>query len=135
MTRWTSAQYRAHQSKALDKKNARQPKAPKAKSKTAHLFARLCEVSGLPAPVPEYRFHPARKWRIDYYFEANGRRVALEVEGGVWSNGRHTRGSGFLRDMEKYNAISAAGIILLRTTPKELMTNQTIELVERTLYR
>lgn len=133
MTRWTSSQLRAHQIKALDKKTARQPKAPKAKDKTALLFTRLCEVSGLPDPVPEYRFHPTRKWRIDYLFEANGRRVALEVEGGVWTGGRHTTGKGFMGDMEKYNAISTAGIVLLRTTPDRLMTAETIELVKQAL--
>lgn len=132
MTRWTSAQLRAHQSKALDKKTARQPKAPKAKDKTAHLFARLCEASGLPAPIPEYKFHATRKWRIDYYFEINGKRIALEVEGGVWTGGRHTTGKGFMGDMEKYNAISAAGIVLLRTTPDRLMTIETINLIKST---
>jgi anti-sigma factor RsiW len=133
MTRWTSAQYRAHQSKALDKKAARQRQAPKAKDKTALLFARLCEVSGLPAPIPEYRFHATRKWRIDYYFERNGKRVALEVEGGVWTGGRHTTGKGFMGDMEKYNAISTAGIVLLRTTPDRLMTIETINLIKATI--
>lgn len=133
MTRWTSAQLRAHQSKALDKKTDRHPKAPKAKDKTALLFTRLCEVSGLPIPVAEYRFHATRKWRIDYYFERNGKRVALEVEGGVWTGGRHTTGKGFMGDMEKYNAISTAGIVLLRTTPDRLMTAETIEMIKQAL--
>ena len=132
MTRWTASQYRAFKSAALDKKTARQPKAPKAKDKTALLFARLCEASGLPAPIPEYKFHATRKWRIDYYFEINGKRIALEVEGGVWTGGRHTTGKGFMADMEKYNAISAAGIVLLRTTPDRLMTAETIELLKKT---
>lgn len=130
--RWTSTQLRAHQGRRLDEKAKRQ-KTPKAKDKTAHLFLRLCEAFGLPEPVPEYRFHPTRKWRIDWYFEANGRRVALEVEGGVWTQGRHTRGSGFVKDMEKYNAISAAGIALLRVTPERLLKTETLELVKRTL--
>lgn len=64
--------------------------------------------------VREYQFDKAnkRKWRIDYYLpELN---LAIEVEGGVWSNGRHVRGKGFLKDMDKYNAITVAGIKLLR---------------------
>lgn len=130
--RWTSEQLRAHQGRRLGEKAKRQ-KAPKAKDKTALLFLRLCEAFGLPEPVSEYRFHPTRKWRIDWYFEANGRRVALEVEGGVWTQGRHTRGSGFVKDMEKYNAISAAGIALLRVTPERLLKTETLELVKRTL--
>ena len=131
--RWTSADLKRFQGRKLEAKIKRQPK-PKAADKTALLFTRLCEACGLPAPVPEYRFHPARKWRIDYYFEANGRRVALEVEGGIWTQGRHTRGSGFIKDMEKYNAITAAGIMLLRVTPAELMNIETLNLIKKTLW-
>jgi len=64
--------------------------------------------------VREYQFDKAnkRKWRNDYYLpELN---LAIEVEGGVWSNGRHTRGRGYLNDMDKYNAVTMAGIRLLR---------------------
>ena len=25
-----------------------------------------CYEAGLPVPIPEYRFHPTRKWRFDY---------------------------------------------------------------------
>ena len=131
--RWTSADLKRFQGRNLEAKVKRQPK-PKAADKMALLFTRLCEACGLPAPVPEYRFHPARKWRIDYYFETNGRRVALEVEGGIWTNGRHTRGSGFRKDMEKYNALTAAGIMLLRVTPAELMNIETLNLIKKTLW-
>lgn len=131
--RWTSADLKRFQGRKLEAKIKRQPK-PKAADKTALLFTRLCEACGLPAPMPEYRFHPIRKWRIDYYFEANGRRVALEVEGGVWRGGRHTNPAGFLRDMEKYNALTAAGIMLLRVTPAELMNIETLNLIKKTLW-
>lgn len=73
-------------------------------------------------------------WRIDWYFEANDRKVALEVEGGVFTGGRHTRATGFMGDMEKYNAMAVRGILLLRTTPDKLLTTQTIELVKQALY-
>lgn len=129
--RWTTAQLREHRARLIDRQAARQKRI--ATTDKVDLFCRLCEISGLPEPVREYRFHDRRKWRIDYYFETNGKRVALEVEGGVWTRGRHTRGVGFLGDMEKYNAISAAGIILLRTTPDKLMTDQTIQLLKSAL--
>ena len=47
-------------------------------------------------------------------------RVAVEVEGGVWSKtpGRHTRGAGFEADCEKYNAAAAAGWRVARVTTK-----------------
>lgn len=73
---------------------------------------------GLPDPTPEYRFHPKRKWRFDYAWLSY--RVAVEIEGGIWTGGRHTRGLGFMKDMEKYNAAAALGWRIFRFTPKEL---------------
>lgn len=62
----------------------------------------------------EARFDSKRRWRIDFLIGD----LAVEVEGGVWSGGRHTRGSGFLGDMEKYNALTMAGYRILRFTPQ-----------------
>lgn len=97
---------------------------------TKKIFLELCKQSGLPEPTPEFRFDPERKWRADYYFEANGKKVALEVEGGVHSNGRHVRPKGFLADAEKYNSLTLHSIYLLRVTPKELLTLKTIEMLK-----
>jgi very-short-patch-repair endonuclease len=94
-------------------------------------FLALCASRGLPEPTPEYRFHATRRWRLDYAFVAE--RVAVEVEGGVWTSGRHTRGSGFLRDIEKYNQLAAAGWRLLRCTPDTLCTHEMVALVRQTL--
>jgi hypothetical protein len=62
--------------------------------------------------VKEYKFCKERKWKIDYYLPDLN--AAIEVEGGVWSGGRHVNPRGFLNDMEKYNAITMAKIQLLR---------------------
>jgi hypothetical protein len=40
--------------------------------------------------------------------------VAVEIEGGVWSGGRHVRPKGFESDIEKYNAATFAGWRLYR---------------------
>jgi len=89
----------------------------------AGLFKAWCRVEGLPAPTPEYRFHDTRKWRFDYAWPK--RMVALEVEGGVWMRGRHTRGSGFVKDMEKYNQAALMGWTVLRVQPGELCSLET----------
>jgi very-short-patch-repair endonuclease len=68
--------------------------------------------------VQEYKFYPTRRWRIDYAFVKE--KIAIEIEGGVWSNGRHVRGNGFLGDMEKYNTLTEAGWRLLRYTPRNI---------------
>ena len=83
---------------------------------------------GLPAPETEYKFHPERKWRYDYAWP--DAKVALEVEGGVWSGGRHTSARGFLKDMEKYNAAAALGWKVLRTTPGDLLRLATVKMVK-----
>lgn len=77
----------------------------------------------------EYRFHPERKWRFDYAIPAI--RLAIEVEGGVWTGGRHTSSKGFLGDMEKYNEAALLGWCLIRTTPDQLLTSKTIDLIKR----
>lgn len=83
-------------------------------------FARICVMAGLPAPEAEYRFHPTRRWRFDWAFP--DQKVALEIEGGVWTGGRHTRGAGYVRDIEKYNHATLAGWRVLRVTPGQLWT-------------
>lgn len=79
--------------------------------------------------VREYYFHPVREWRFDYCIPFAG--IAIEVEGGAWSNGRHTRGKGFIGDMEKYNEATCLGWRLLRVTPSDLMTLKTIEYIKK----
>jgi very-short-patch-repair endonuclease len=71
---------------------------------------------GLTDWQPEYRFDPSRRWRADFAF-CNARLIA-EVEGGHWSGGRHTRGAGFEKDCEKYNAATQQNWALLRFTTK-----------------
>jgi hypothetical protein len=62
--------------------------------------------------VKEHKFCKERKWLIDYYLPDLN--AAIEVEGGVWSAGRHVNPRGFLNDIDKYNAITMAKIQLLR---------------------
>ena len=61
----------------------------------------------LPKPEREFRFHPTRRWRFDFAWPHF--RVAMEVEGATWTGGRHTRGSGFEKDCEKYGAAILSG--------------------------
>lgn len=90
-------------------------------------FLTWLKVRGLPAPIPEYRFHPTRKWRFDYCWVAQ--KVALEVEGGVWVRGRHSRGAGMIGDMEKYNRATVLGWRVLRTTPQTLKSRETLQML------
>ena len=64
--------------------------------------------------VREYRFSPDRKFRFD--FAIPERMIAIEVEGGIWSGGRHTTPQGFQRDIIKYNLAVCSGWKVLRFT-------------------
>lgn len=81
--------------------------------------------------VREHIFHDKRRWRFDYAIPQY--RIALEVEGGVWTGGRHTSPKGFLGDMEKYNTATLLGWRVFRTTPQDLNTNTTIELLQQAI--
>lgn len=67
----------------------------------------------------EHKFADGRRFRFDYYHLAG---VAIELEGGVWTRGRHTRPSGFLNDMEKYNLASSLGILVFRVPSHDIST-------------
>lgn len=95
------------------------------------VFPALCRNHGLPEPVPELRFAPPRRWRFDYAWP--DRLLALEVEGGAWVRGRHTRGAGYIADMEKYSEAAARGWRILRVTPDQLCTADTLALIERAI--
>jgi hypothetical protein len=58
-------------------------------------------------PVAEHRFAPPRRWRFDWAWP--DLLIAVEINGGVWSRGRHVRGKGYLADLEKINAAQALG--------------------------
>lgn len=103
--------------------------------RTGVSFDRLCELSGFPKPLAEYRFDEigTRKWRWDWAFVSQ--RVALEVEGGVFQRGggRHVRGAGFRADLEKYSEGAAQGWLLIRVLPEQLESATTFDWIRRAL--
>ena len=60
-----------------------------------------------PEPVAEYRFAPPRRFRLDFAWVPQ--RVGVELQGGTFTQGRHTRGTGYERDCEKHNLLQSAG--------------------------
>ena len=96
------------------------------------VFLAMLRDAGIKPPVTEHRFDAVRRWRMDYAWP--DLKIALEVEGGIWSRGRHTRGAGFLKDCEKYNEAAIAGWTVLRTTPSALCSAETISMIKRAAY-
>lgn len=72
---------------------------------------------GGPALLAEHRFHPTRRWRFDRAHLPT--KTAIELEGGIWIQGRHTRGQGFENDTEKYNTAQLLGWTVFRLTKVE----------------
>lgn len=61
-------------------------------------------VEGIPFER-EVRLVPDRRWRWDFVVQD----LAIEVQGGIWTRGGHSRGAGQERDFEKSNAAVKAG--------------------------
>lgn len=76
----------------------------------------------------EYKFHPERNWRADFLI--TGTKILVEVEGGIWSGGRHTRAKGYLGDMEKYNAAAILGFKVLRFDTQQVKSGLAIKQIE-----
>jgi hypothetical protein len=49
-------------------------------------------------------------------------KTAIELEGGIWIQGRHTRARGFQNDAEKYNTAQLLGWTVFRLTKIEAET-------------
>ncbi len=108
------------------RKAQKPPKPPK-----TDMFTAICKSDLKIEVVKEYLFHPTRKWRFDYAIPSH--KIALEVEGGVWTGGRHTRPQGFLGDIEKYNAGTLLGWRIFRVTPDELCRTKTLNLLKQAI--
>lgn len=90
---------------------------------TQRPYCRACE------SWHEYRHD--RNWRVDFAWP--DRRLIVEVEGGVYTGGRHTRPSGFVKDIEKYNALTEAGWKVLRFSRREVKSGEALNVIERVL--
>ena len=55
----------------------------------------------------EYRFIPPRRFRFD--FACPDSKVAIECQGGIWTQGRHSRGSGLMSEYEKLSLAASQG--------------------------
>lgn len=96
------------------------PKAPKHPdgSVLERKFAAAWRMAGGPEPVREHRFAAGRRFRFDFCWP--DKMVAVELEGGIWTGGGHTRGAGYRENCEKYNLAAIQGWRVLRYTVNDL---------------
>lgn len=107
----------------------RKQHAPKPLTGSSLIFFGTLDALSIPRPHREYLFHDTRDWRMDYAWPEQ--KIALEVEGGVFTGGRHTRGVGFMNDMEKYNAAAVMGWRIIRVVPTQLCKTETIQMLKK----
>ena len=80
--------------------------------------------------TPEYKFHPERKWRFDFLL-AKG--IAVEIQGGGWVHGRHSRATGMENDYEKNNEAVLLGYRILYFSTGQVKDGTAIETIKRAL--
>lgn len=96
-------------------------------------FAFHCKCHGLE-PIREYRFALAdlgRNFRADFAWPEQ--KILVEIEGGTWSNGRHSRGSGFEADCDKYNSAGLLGYRVFRFTTGMVASGVAIDTIRKAL--
>ncbi len=103
--------------------------------------------------TPEYKFHPDRKWRIDWALVKV--KLAIELNGGVHARavrcnhcgsavtrtlntgavvsvregGRHNSAGGYVKDLEKLNALCIAGWRVLQFTSETIISGDAVSQV------
>lgn len=119
-------------------------KREQAKAKREKLEAALWQQIKAECPLEalgcerQFKFHPKRKWALDFAFPVmteDGLKpwIAVEVDGGTWTGGRHTRGAGYAADCEKLNEAACLGWTVLRVTGDHIKSGQAIDWIRRVL--
>lgn len=118
-------------SSGIDRAPKPKPKRKQLPSYNAQVVTSYFQSEGLPAPVFEFVFAPPRKWRFDLALPEH--KLAIEVQGGLFSGGAHVRGGHLLLEFEKINAASADGWRIIYRTPDNLCMLETVNLIKRAI--
>jgi very-short-patch-repair endonuclease len=93
----------------------------------------LIRAEGLPEPEREYMFAKSigRRWRLDFAYPE--KRIGIEVQGGIYVRGAHSRGTGLERDYEKYNQAQVLGWDVYQFSRKMIESGEAIETIRKAL--
>lgn len=120
---------------ALTFKGLKNKLAKEQAERTAAKFVAWCKDVGLPEPVLEYKLHKAdtTRWPFLFDFAWPKVRIALEMEGGIYTRGAHGSVTGILRDIRKYNRAASQGWLVLRCQPSNMFKRETLALIQETM--
>lgn len=109
---------------AVERKPAKCPRLPTINvGEEGFLFQ--CRLLGIAEPQRNWRFHETRRWEIDFAWPEL--RIGVEIQGGVWSGGKHGRGAGIVKDMQKHNALLDLKWRVWLYTPGEVLRGEALQ--------
>lgn len=110
----------------------KQPRKPVgAESELEAILENRLERAGLPLGETQVPVIPNRRWRFDRAWREQ--MVAVEVQGGIWSGGRHARGSGIAKECEKFSTAAAIGWRILPVTRDMIEDGRAVALIRQAL--
>ena len=83
--------------------------------------------------LEEYKFHPTRRFRFD--FALPRLRLAIEVDGGIFTGGRHSRGLGQEADMVKGHEATLLGWSVLHFSVRQVKSGYASQIVMRVMQQ
>lgn len=101
------------------------------KSELEEGFLFVVRAHGLPMPERQYKAVAGRRWAWDFAWPTE--RLLVEIDGGTWVQGRHTRGAGVEGDAEKQSTAAALGWRTMRLTGKLIDSGRAVELLRTAL--
>lgn len=76
----------------------------------------------------EYVFHPTRRWRFD--FTIPELKIFAECQGGIWTKGGHSTGTGIQNDYDKFNAAMMLGWTGGLFSAKAIKSGEALETIQ-----
>ena len=93
-------------------------------SRLEHDLLQQIHLAGLPKPEMEYRAIPGRRFRFDLAFIEQ--MLLIEVQGGIWTGGKHGRGAGIETDQEKLNLAVIEGWRVLQVSSNHVKNGKAL---------
>ena len=97
------------------------------------LFAEQILRAGLPPPIMQFPFAIGigRKWRADFCWVDYG--LIVEIQGGGFTGGRHTRGTGYEDDCERQSTAATLGYTIMPVTPRHVREGKALAWITEAL--